>query len=88
MNSTSKRSGKALCGSISTLLLATGGGFVLTESGEELYFHQSMLDGVLLDKLKPGDWMEFELFDSTARASMPVIRRMWLASSSHSPARR
>jgi cold shock CspA family protein len=83
MNSTSNGSGKVFCGSITTVLTAMGGGFVLTESGNELYFHTSMLDGVSFDKLKPGDRMEFELFDSTSERSIQVIRRIWFVRSPH-----
>jgi cold shock CspA family protein len=89
MDSTSNRFGKVLCGSITAVLTATGGGFVLTESGDELYFHESMLDGASFDKLKRGDWMEFELFDSDPKRPIHVIRRIWLADSPHSsPVRR
>jgi cold shock CspA family protein len=86
VNSNSNGSGKALCGTITTVLTAVGGGFVLTERGDKLYFHQSMLDGVSFDKLKPGDRMEFELFDSTSKWPIQVIRRIWFAGSPHSSA--
>jgi len=86
VSSNSNGSGKVLCGAITTVLTAVGGGFVLTESGDELYFHHSMLDGASFDKLKPGDRMEFELFDSTSKRPIQVIRRIWFAGSQSSAA--
>ena len=86
INSNSKRPGKVLSGSITIILTKHGGGFLRTENGDELYFDQSMLDGVSFKNLKPGDWMEFELFDSGPSRPTQVIRRLWFVGARHSSA--
>ena len=50
-------------GSITKMLRLLGGGFVLTESGEEVFFDSSALDGIGIGDLEEGQSVEFELYD-------------------------
>ena len=50
-------------GLVTRILRKTGGGFVLTETGDEVFFGPYALDGVVIDQLDEGQWVEFELYD-------------------------
>lgn len=62
-------------GSITTVLRKLGCGFVLTESGEEIFFSPDALDGIGIDHLEEGQCVEVELYDlGIGRATIKHIR--------------
>ena len=50
-------------GPVTKILRKLGCGFVLTEAGDEVFFGSYALDGVAIDQLREGQWVEFELYD-------------------------
>jgi len=48
-------------GTIKKLIRDKGYGFIQTEEGKELFFHQSQLQGVDYSSLKEGQEVEFEV---------------------------
>lgn len=47
-------------GTIARLMRGRGYGFITTEEGKDLFFHQTALQGVDFDSLKEGQPVEFE----------------------------
>lgn len=52
-----------MLGLITRTLTDLGGGFVLTETGDEVFFGPYSLDGIVIDELVEGQWVEFELYE-------------------------
>jgi len=52
-----------MLGLVTRTLREFGGGFVLTETGEEVFFGSYSLDGIVIDELEEGQWVEFELYE-------------------------
>ena len=50
-------------GPVTKLLRKLGCGFVLTDTWDDLFFGAYALDGVGIDQLQEGQWVEFELYD-------------------------
>lgn len=49
---------------------------MLTESGDEVFFGPYALDGIGIDELWEGRWVEFELYDlEMGRATITRLRR-------------
>jgi cold shock CspA family protein len=50
-------------GPVTKILRKLGCGFVLTDTGDEVFFGSYALDGVAIDQLEEGQWVKFELYD-------------------------
>jgi len=48
-------------GTIARLIKDRGYGFIATEDGEDVFFHQTALRGLRFDSLKEGQPLEFEV---------------------------
>jgi cold shock CspA family protein len=48
-----------MLGQVTKILRKLGGGFVLTETGDEVFFGSYALDGISTDELEEGQWVEF-----------------------------
>ena len=47
-------------GTIARIIHAHGFGFIRTSEGREIFFHRSSLSGLVLNRLKEGQEIEFE----------------------------
>ena len=47
-------------GTIRKLVLGRGYGFILSEEGQEIFFHQRSLKGLEFDRLEGGEVVEYE----------------------------
>jgi cold shock CspA family protein len=54
---------KTVRGSVTKILRKLGCGFVVTETGDEVFFGSYALDGVAIDQLEEGQTVEFDLYD-------------------------
>ena len=50
-------------GVVKTILREPACGFVLTETGDEVFFDCYALDGIAIDELEEGQPVEFELYE-------------------------
>ena len=48
-------------GTIARLIRDRGYGFIATEDGKDIFFHQTALQGLSFDSLKEGQPLEFEV---------------------------
>ena len=48
-------------GTIARIIHAHGFGFIRTSGGREIFFHRSSLSGLVLNRLKEGQEIEFEV---------------------------
>jgi CspA family cold shock protein len=53
-----------MTGTIKTLRVEKGFGFIRDEAGKEFFFHQSAIYGEGIDKLREGDSVEFDAGES------------------------
>ena len=57
------------------ILRKVRGGFVLTEAGDEVFFGSYALDGIGIDELEEGQWVEFEFYElEMGRATITRLR--------------
>jgi CspA family cold shock protein len=56
-----------MTGTIKTLRVDKGFGFIRDTSGKEVFFHSSAIWGEGIDNLREGDGVEFELDDGGAK---------------------
>lgn len=56
-----------MTGTIKTLRVDKGFGFIRDQSGNDVFFHASAIYGEGIDMLREGDGVEFELGDSGAK---------------------
>jgi len=64
-----------MLGLVTRILRKLGGGFVLTETGEEVFFGSYSLDGSGIDELEEGQWVEFEFYElEMGRATITRLR--------------
>ena len=62
-------------GLITKILREVRGGFVLTEAGDEVFFGSYALDGIGIDELEEGQWVEFEFYElEMGRATITRLR--------------
>ena len=62
-------------GYVTKILRERGGGFVLTETGDKVFFDSCALDGIAIDQLEEGQWVEFELYElEMGRATITRLR--------------
>jgi cold shock CspA family protein len=62
-------------GLVTKILRNVNGGFVLTEAGDEVFFGPSALDGIGMDELEEGQWVEFEFYElEMGRATITRLR--------------
>lgn len=60
---------------VTRILRELGCGFVLTETGDEVCFGSYALDGIGIDQLEEGQWVQFELYDlEMGRATITRLR--------------
>lgn len=52
-----------MLGLVTKILRKFGGGFVLTETGDEVFFGSYALDRIGIDELEEGWWVEFEFYE-------------------------
>ena len=52
-----------MLGVVTRILGRLDGGFVLTETGDEVFFGSYSLDGIGMDELEEGQWVEFEFYE-------------------------
>lgn len=63
-------------GPVTRILSELRCGFVLTETGDEVFFGPYALDGIGIDELWEGGWVEFELYDfEMGRTTVTRLRR-------------
>jgi cold shock protein len=65
-------------GTIKRLIGDKGYGFIQTEEGKDLFFHQSQLEGVDYSSLKEGQEVEYEA--GTGRGGRPAADKVKLPS--------
>jgi len=64
-----------MLGLVSRILRKLGGGFVLTEAGDEVFFGSYALDGIGIDELEEGQCVEFEFYElEMGRATITRLR--------------
>ena len=62
-------------GLVTKILRQVRGGFVLTEAGDEVFFGSYALDGIGIDELEEGQWVEFEFYElEMGRATITRLR--------------
>lgn len=64
-----------LTGTIRTLRVDKGFGFIKTESGKEYFFHQSAIYGEGIDNLREGDSVEFDVGEGPKGPRAENVRR-------------
>jgi len=64
---------KTMLGLITNIFRSLGG-FVLTETGDEVFFGFYSLDGIAIDELAEGEWVEFEFYE--LEMGRPTITRL------------
>ena len=65
----------AMTGTITTLVVAKGFGFIRGEDAREYFFHRSGLTGVSFDELTVGQAVEFEGEDAAKGPRAMTVRR-------------
>ena len=64
-----------MLGVVTRILRKVGGGFVLAETGDEMFFGYYYLDGIGIDGLEKGQWVEFEVYElEMGRATITRLR--------------
>jgi cold shock CspA family protein len=64
-----------MLGVVTQILGKLDGGFVLTETGDEVFFGFYSLDGIGIDELEEGQWVEFEFYElEMGRATITRLR--------------
>lgn len=63
-------------GSVTRVLRKSACGFILCEDGCEVYFNGASLNGLGIDDIEVGYWVEFELAYGGARTHAMNIRRL------------
>jgi len=63
-----------MVGLVSKILRDRGGGFVLTETGDEVFFGSYALNGINIDDLEEGQWVEFEFYE--LEMGRPTVTRL------------
>jgi CspA family cold shock protein len=64
-----------MTGSIRTLRVDKGFGFIKDDNGKEYFFHQSAVYGEGLDNLREGDRVEFEVGEGPKGPRAESVRR-------------
>lgn len=64
-----------MTGTIRTLRVNEGFGFIRDESGKEYFFHKSALPGGMIELLHEGDWVEFDAGEGTKGPHADNVRR-------------
>ncbi len=64
-----------MTGSIRTIRLEKGFGFIKDATGKEYFFHQSAIQGEGLDNLREGDSVEFDLGEGPKGPRAENVRR-------------
>ena len=64
-----------LTGTIRTLRVDKGFGFIQTEAGKEYFFHQSAIYGEGIDNLREGDSVEFDVGEGPKGPRAENVRR-------------
>ena len=64
-----------MTGTIGTLRVDKGFGFIKDEGGKEYFFHQSAVYGEGIDNLRVGDSVEFEVGQGPKGARAENVRR-------------
>jgi cold shock protein len=72
---TEQRGKDAMMGSIRTLRVDKGFGFIKDEGGKEYFFHRSAVYGEGLENLKEGDGVEFDLGEGPKGPRAENVRR-------------
>jgi cold shock CspA family protein len=66
---------KTMLGLVSRIWRKLGGGFVLTETGDEVFFSSYALDDMGIDELEEGQLVEFEFYElEMGRATITRLR--------------
>jgi cold shock protein len=65
----------AMTGSIQTLRVEKGFGFIKDDAGKEYFFHRSAVYGEGLENLKEGDGVEFDLGEGPKGPRAENVRR-------------
>jgi cold shock CspA family protein len=64
-----------MVGLVTRILTKLGGGFVLTETGDEVFFGSYSLDGIGIDELEEGELVKFEFYElEMGRATITRLR--------------
>ena len=66
---------ECMTGTIRTLRVDKGFGFIKGETGKEYFFHQSAIYGESIADLREGDGVEFEVADSPKGPRAADVRR-------------
>ena len=69
------RKAGVMTGSIRTLLVEKGFGFIKDEAGKDYFFHRSAVYGEGLENLKEGDGVEFDLGEGPKGPRAENVRR-------------
>jgi len=64
-----------MIGTIRTLRVDKGFGFIKSETGQEYFFHQSAIYGEGIADLREGDGVEFEVADSPKGPRAENVKR-------------
>jgi CspA family cold shock protein len=64
-----------MTGTIRTLRVDKGFGFIKSETGQEYFFHQSVIFGEGIADLREGDGVEFEAVDSPKGPRAANVKR-------------
>jgi CspA family cold shock protein len=71
----SERVGGWMTGTIRTLRVDKGFGFIKDQTGKEFFFHQSAIYGEGIDNLREGDSVEFEVGEGPKGPRAENVRR-------------
>ena len=66
-----------MIGTIRTLRVDKGFGFIKGEAGQEYFFHQSAIYGEGIADLREGDGVEFEVADSASAGGERQAHTTW-----------
>jgi cold shock protein len=64
-----------MTGTIRTLRVDKGFGFIMDSSGKEYFFHQTAVQGEGMNDLREGDSVEFEVGDGPKGPRAEYVRR-------------
>ena len=64
-----------MTGTVRTLRVDKGFGFIKDQAGQEYFFHRSAVVGETLDDLREGDGVEFEVGDGPKGPRAERVRR-------------
>ena len=74
-NGDTEQRGNVMTGSIRTLRVEKGFGFIKDDAGKEYFFHRSAVYGEGLENLKEGDGVEFDLGEGPKGPRAENVRR-------------